>query len=197
MLRTLSFDYSTDHTLVVCLVIWQRGAAMNGVDNGQNAKLALSGLSECDLNQYVGKDIKEICDTDYVDPRVNHCAHFVSHVIGLKVGLICGSMKYETRGQGASLRVNEIYNSCSSVGDWSSRPESVKHCFIFATLASNVSSRGVMGEHPKKHIGIFLGGNVWHYSNGGDKVVTDSPQSFLNKFKGVYGQTTETYYGVL
>lgn len=54
-----------------------------------------------------------------------------------------------------------------------------------------------MGSSPKKHIGIFIDDKIWHYSNGSDKVVTDSPERFLVKFKGLYGPKTQLYFGVL
>ena len=156
---------------------------------------ALGDLKKADLASYVGQDIKEICNTGYEAANVNHCAHFVSHVLGIKLGLVCGSMKWETRGEGTSLRVNEIYNACSPRGDWDSRPAAIGRCLVFATTPGNMSGDD-MGEHPRKHIGIFIEDTIWHYSNGGDKVVTDSPTSFLNKFKGVYGASTKLYYGV-
>jgi hypothetical protein len=52
-----------------------------------------------------------------------------------------------------------------------------------------------MGSSPSKHIGIYCGDSVWHYSNTNDKVVKDSPESFLIKFKGVYGSKTKMYFG--
>jgi hypothetical protein len=35
-----------------------------------------------------------------------------------------------------------------------------------------------MPNRPKKHIGIFCDGAVWHYSNTRDKVVRVTPESF-------------------
>jgi len=160
------------------------------------AKKAIENLTKEMVNAYKGKDIKDICDTNFVDSRINHCAHFISHVIGLKIGMICGDMKFNTKGKGTSIRVNEIYNSCSSNGLWSDRPKSTTHCLIFATIDTNMKSKKMM-EHPRKHIGIYINGVVWHYSNSGDKVVTDSAESFSTKFKGVYGKNTVTYFGTL
>ena len=91
----------------------------------------------------------------------NLCAHFVSHALGLKIGMLCGDMKYKSRGKGASIRVNG----------------------------------SEMGSSPSKHIGIYCGDSVWHYSNTNDKVVKDSPESFLIKFNGVYGSKTKMYFG--
>jgi hypothetical protein len=148
------------------------------------------------LNEYVGKDIKDICDTGYDAANVNHCAHFVSHALDIKIGLICGNMKFSTKGKGASIRVNEIYNECTERGEWDKRPQSTKTCLAFTTLSSNINN-GEMGDHPRKHIGIFVEDKIWHYSNRNDKVTTDSPESFINKFKGVYGFSAQLYFGVL
>jgi len=169
---------------------------MSKVTELETTKKNIKNLTSEKLNACLGKDIKDICDKGYTDPKINHCAHFVSHVLDLKVGLVCGSMKYATRGEGTSLRVNEIYNACSSTGAWSNRPISNTHCLIFATLPSNIKN-GEMQNHPRKHIGVYINGTAWHYSNRGDKVVTDSAESFLIKFRGVYGKDTLTYYGAL
>lgn len=146
------------------------------------------------MNTFLGKDIKDICDTDFDAANLNHCAHFVSHALGVKVGLVCGSMKYDTRGQGTSIRVNEIYNACSERGLWSARPHGKKMGLAYVTLPGNVDSSGEMGTHRKKHIGVFVADTIWHYSNGQDKVVTHSPSDWHQRFKGVYGASTEMYY---
>ena len=55
-----------------------------------------------------------------------------------------------------------------------------------------------MNEHPLKHIGIFLDGVTWHYSNTRDGVVKDQEKVFITKFKHNYitaGQTVEFFYG--
>lgn len=157
---------------------------------------AIDDITTTELAAYEGKDIADICNTGYDAANVNHCAHFVSHVLEITIGLICGSMKYDTRGTGTSLRVNEIYNSCSTRGVWADKPISTKRCLVFATRPSNMDG-SEMGEHPRKHIGIYVDRNVWHYSNSGDKVVKDSVEAFLLKFKGAYGSSTALYYGVL
>jgi hypothetical protein len=36
----------------------------------------------------------------------------------------------------------------------------------------------VMNNVPRKHIGIFFGGFVWHYSNSQQKVVKQLPSQF-------------------
>lgn len=40
----------------------------------------------------------------------NHCAHFVSHALGLQLGTLCGDMSWKTRHTGASIRCDELYS---------------------------------------------------------------------------------------
>ncbi len=94
------------------------------------------------------------------------------------------------------LRVDEIFNRCDEVGLWAQRPLCLSSCLAFVTPSTNVSGNR-MGSSPRKHVGIFIDGNIWHYSNGSDKVITDSPERFLVKFKGLYGSNTQLYYGAL
>lgn len=158
-------------------------------------KVLLDAL-EATLDDYVGKDIKDICDTGFDASNHNHCAHFVSHAMGIKVGMVCGSMKYDTRGEGASIRVNEVYNAAATRGLWSAKPASMKLGLAYVTLPTNVSSNQ-MGEHPRKHIGVFIREQIWHYSNGADEVVKHGPTAWHTLFKGVYGASTQMYYSSL
>ena len=160
------------------------------------SKLKLEKLESKDLQKFEGLDIKEICSTGFDSAGLNHCAHFVSHAIDLTFGMLCGNMAWETKGRGVCIRVDEIFNRCKEVGAWESRPSCLVPCLAFVTPSTNVTGNR-MGSSPKKHIGIFTDGRVWHYSNGSDKVVTDSPERFLIKFKGLYGAKTQLYYGAL
>tara|TARA_Y100000815_G_C13086250_1_gene403949 strand:- start:113 stop:595 length:483 start_codon:yes stop_codon:yes gene_type:complete len=148
------------------------------------------------LDAFLGKDIRDICGTGFEDARVNHCAHFVGHALSINVGMVCGSMKYETRGEGASIRVDEIYNACPIRGAWGDLPKGTERCLAFVTLPSNVAE-GTMGSHPRKHVGVYIDGSIWHYSNSGDKVVKHAPEAWLLLFKGVYGDATCMYHGIL
>jgi len=71
----------------------------------------------------------------------------------------------------------------------------------FLTIASNVTTRAgnlVMGDHPRKHVGILSNNKVWNYSNTQHKVVSDSLPGFISKFNTAYqtaGTTVEFYYG--
>lgn len=160
------------------------------------SKLKLESLESKDLEKFDGLDIKDICTTGFNSPGLNHCAHFVSHALNLGFGMLCGNMSWETKGQGVCIRVDEIFNRCKVVGAWDDRPLCLAPCLAFVTPSMNVSGSR-MGNSPKKHIGIFVDGKIWHYSNGADKVIADSPERFLIKFKGLYGAKTQLYYGAL
>jgi hypothetical protein len=63
-------------------------------------------------------------------------------------------------------------------------------CLIYAVLDGYVKD-GKMSDKPSKHIGIYVNGIVWHYSNSTDKVVTQT----LSEFSGHYGAgKTVLYY---
>lgn len=86
------------------------------------SKLKLENLKISDLKTYEGLDIKEICTTGFDSAGLNHCAHFVSHVLELGFGMLCGNMTWQTKGQGVCIRVDEIFNRCKEVGLWVDRP---------------------------------------------------------------------------
>jgi hypothetical protein len=99
--------------------------------------------------------------------------------------------KEEVPFQGASTRVNEIYNSVSkeSKGDWDARPEPKDNCLIYVTIPGNIpKDRARMGEMSRKHIGIHSGGDIYHYGNTDDEVKRDTIEEFQKKFKGNYGK---------
>ena len=134
------------------------------------------------LSAYLGKSIGQICQNGYASDADNHCAHFVSHALGYKFGVTC-QMMGSARGPGANLRVQELFPHCQKVGVWSLRPSAIATCLVFITRASNVNlSAKVMANVPRKHIGIFIGGFVWHYSNSQQKVVRQTPALFSTHY---------------
>jgi hypothetical protein len=137
-----------------------------------------------DLKGFEGKTIKDICDSAYHNNADNHCAHFVSHVLDLTFGFTCKNMTGKgTRG--VNIRVHEIFPRCPKVGKWADRPVTLSPCLAFVTLASNVTvSKKHMDNVPKKHIGIYHSGNIWHYSNLKDKVVMQTPEQFSKHYAG-------------
>ena len=103
--------------------------------------------------------------------------------------------------KGATIRVDDIFKRCQTTGLLSSKPSTLNECLVFVTLASNMSKVGnklVMGNNPRKHIGILHQGKVWNYSNTKNTVLSDLENAFISKFKSAYkksGTTVEFYYG--
>lgn len=157
------------------------------------------------LVSYLGKRIDAICPFSLGKKHDhNHCAQFVSHVMGYEFAVTCKNLTAADKQRaenGASIRVNEIFNIAPEVGSWAKRSPALTSCLIFVTNSGNVQQRGPrleMKDSEKKHIGIFLNGSVWHYSNTSDKVVQDAEALFITKFKHHYttaGQTVEFFYG--
>jgi hypothetical protein len=135
-------------------------------------------ITQNQLTGYLGKSIGDICQNGYASRADNHCAHFVSHVLGYRYGVTC-QMMGKGSGPAATLRVQELFPKCRTVGLWSLRPASIKTCLVFITRAGNVNlSAKVMANVPRKHVGIFADGFVWHYSNSQQKVVKQTPAQF-------------------
>jgi hypothetical protein len=160
------------------------------------------------IKQSLNKKISDICPFSIAkNNSQNHCAHYVSHILGYDFsGITCKNFTYEDKQipeKGATIRVDDIFSQSPVLDLLSNKPGSVSECLIFVTLASNVKKVGdkyVMGNHPKKHIGIFLDGNVWNYSNSRDLVVSESLVSFQAKFEATYqtaGTSVVFYYGKL
>jgi len=155
-------------------------------------------LSLSVLEGYVGKGIKDICTTSFDSSTENHCAHFASHALGLSIGTLCGSMKWDTRGTGASIRCDELYNGLTQKGEWADRPTDKEDGMLVFVLSASGVSNGVMRAIRQKHVGILYGGKVYNYSNGKNKVVADaSVTDFHDKFKKAYaGKDISLFYGV-
>lgn len=145
-----------------------------------------------EAKDYLGKHIKDICGNEYRSESDNHCAHFVSHVKGIKVGFLCRGMTGKGTG-GASIRVHEIFAKCPKVGKWDDRPTTALNCLAFVTDSRNVDlASKKMANVPRKHVGIFSGGMVYHYSNSQNKVVKQTPAQFNHHYSG---ENIEVYYG--
>lgn len=156
-----------------------------------------SQLSTSSLQSHVGKSIDEICANGFSSPTQNHCAHFVSHALGLKLGMLCGDMLFKTKGTGASIRCDEIYNRLKTKGPWEERPKYDQGLLIFVLSAKNILG-GTMLNVPQKHVGIHFDGKVYNFSNSQHKVVVDATvDAFHAKFKALYaGGDISLYYGV-
>jgi hypothetical protein len=153
--------------------------------------MAIDAVSLEMLNEYLGKDIKDICPYGFTNKTENHCAHFVSHVLTLTFGYTC--QKLGTGGEsGRNVRVQEVFAQCPRVGkfDDPSRPAT---CLVFVTKPSNVNlAQKHISNVPKKHIGICCNGTIYHYSNTRDKVVTQTPAEFILHYRG---QTNALFFG--
>jgi len=158
------------------------------------------------LKQSLNKDIAGLCPFSIgKNSAQNHCAHYVSHIMDYELaGPTCKNFTFADKQKpetGATIRVDDIFRKCPETGLLTSKPAALTECLVFVTLASNVAKVGgnlVMGNNPKKHIGILTQGKVWNYSNSTNKVVSDLLTSFTNKFSYAYktsGTTVEFYYG--
>lgn len=146
------------------------------------------------IESFVGKPIDDICNNGFTSHRLNHCAHFVSHALGLTFPYTCA---HQTGGNAprANLRVHEIFAQCSKVARYNQ--ENTAHpLLIFVTREKNVNlATGKMGNIPQKHIGILLERQVYHYSNSQEKVVRWSPQKFHDTFERIYSGKQGLYVG--
>lgn len=136
------------------------------------------------LNQRLGDAISKICPNGYTNPNDNHCAHFISHMLEYRFGATCRTMSNGT-SPGANIRVQEVFAHCPTVGAWADRPSDVKQCLVFVTHQSNVNlKKKVMENVPKKHVGIYLDGSIWHYSNSKSQVVNVTPEEYQKHYPG-------------
>lgn len=136
------------------------------------------------LQALLGQHISKICPCGYSANSDNHCAHFVSHVVGFNFGATCSGMTGKS-GASASIRVHEIFSRCSAVGAWNSLTPTNFCGLVFITNASNVNlSTKTMINVPRKHVGIFLGvvPQIWHYSNSKQRVVRQTAQEFSHHY---------------
>ena len=159
-----------------------------------------------DLQRSLNKSISQLCPFGLGKiNNQNHCAHYVSHMMGYEfAGPTCKNFTWADKqkvAKGGTIRVDDIFKRCQTTGLLSSKPASVTECLVFVTLASNVKKIGaklIMGNQPKKHIGILKHGKIWNYSNTNNKVLSDLQATFETKFTRAYntaGTTVEFYYG--
>lgn len=155
-------------------------------------------LSSMLLDGYLGKNISAICAHGYDAADLNHCAHFVCHVMNVSVGsTTCRGMSTKKAADkiGVCIRVHELFAACPEVGmyDNASETQLASGVFVFVTAQSAVNVKTkTMTNVPKKHVGIGLNGTVWHYSNTKDEVVTATPEEFRKHYKS---QVNGLYFG--
>ncbi len=140
-----------------------------------------------ELDGYVGQNISQICDHGFTSEahHTNHCAHFVSHLLGFTFAVTCGDMTNAPH-KGGTIRVNEIYNRCANRGGWAVRPVVLIYTMIFATQATNMKQNGDMMTSPRKHMGIWSDPWVYNYSTMNHQVLKESVPDFQARLNGVY-----------
>ncbi len=159
-----------------------------------------------DIGRNLSKSIDAFCPFSIGKNRSqNHCAHYVSHIMGYEfTGPTCKNFTWADKqkpAKGATIRVDDLFKRSLNVDLLANKPAELTECLIFVTLDSNVKKVGnklVMGNHPRKHIGILYQGKVWNYSNTNNRVVSDLLAIFITKFTNAYktpSSNVEFYYG--
>jgi hypothetical protein len=143
----------------------------------------MAALTEATLIALVGKHIRDICTVGYTSDSDNHCAHFVSHVLGYQFGVTCRTMA-NGPGTPASIRVQDVFSHCLQVGEWDNRPVPLYWGLVFITNARNVNLRTQhMVNVPRKHVGIYFNfGRIYHYSNAHRHVMSQTPEQFSHHY---------------
>ena len=135
-------------------------------------------ITQQQLDSYLGKSIGVICPNGYTTNADQHSAHFLSHLLGYQFGVTCQMMS-GGRVVGATIRVQELLSRCKSAGVWSLRPASLSPCLVFITRASNVNlAAKSMSQGPRRHVGIYMNGFIWHYSSARQQVIKEIPSQF-------------------
>jgi hypothetical protein len=151
-------------------------------------------IAQPHLDAYVAQSIAAICPNAYTSSAENHSAHFVSHVLGYKFGITC-QMTSHGREPGATIRIHELFLKCKAVGVWSLRPRSLSPCLVFIARASSVNlAAKTISNAPRQHVGIYMNGFIWHYSNSRQLVIKDTPSQFKLQYPA---SDTAMFYGSL
>jgi len=139
-----------------------------------------------DIEQYLNSNISAICENSYHKNSLNHCAHFVSHIMGFRFGYLCKNQTGKgSKSSAANIKVQQVFKKCQKVGKWGDKPATLKFCLAFVTSAGEVNLKtGVMNNVPRKHIGVFHNTHIYHYSNSKNKVVKQTPAAFANHYSG-------------
>lgn len=160
--------------------------------------MPLDQTIDSSLESALGKSIDRICPNSFHDLTHNHCAHFVSHMLGFDFSFTCREFKGGSKA-GGNIRVHELFARCPRVGPWDEAPlGSGKPLIAFVTRRDVVDvGRKMMENIPQKHVGIYHDGHIYHYSNTPDKVVKWTPEKFLEVFEGVYDGRQGLFFGTL
>jgi hypothetical protein len=151
-------------------------------------------ITQQQLDASVGNSIAAICPNGYTSHAENQSAHFVSHALGYRFGVTC-QMTSHGREPGATIHIQELFQNCRAVGVWSLRPRSLSPCLVFITRAPSVNlGAKTMSNVPRQHVGIFMNGFIWHYSNSRQQVIKETPSQFRLQYPSA---DTAMFYGSL
>jgi hypothetical protein len=101
------------------------------------------------------------------------------------------------RADGANLRVQELFALCTGRQEILVCP-TVGEGLIFVSERRHFHDSPVRIDNvPKKHVGIQLNGNVWHYSNSRHKVVIQSVGDFLFHYREQNKHINALWHGSL
>ncbi len=158
------------------------------------ANLAPNTTTVPNLENYLGQTVDTFCGKyGTVGDSFNHCAHFVCHVLSLKIpgAALCSNVggtkySYEDRSKGFCIRVNQVFNNCNNRAYWDDKNLPSGTCLIIATIPANIETTSPLsiGQMSHKHIGFYTGGQVYHYSNTRDKVIKQAVSEFKNHYGG-------------
>jgi hypothetical protein len=156
-------------------------------------------ITEAALDAYLGQSVEDFCSMFGKKGDVhNHCAHWVSHALGFRIGKLCNQMTFEHRKRsddGRSLTVDALFNQCPERDYWDKKPDNLTTCLIFAVLPKGIGKSGgtlTMSAIANKHVGIYLNGHAYNYHNKSSEGVHKDSAQF---FKSLYGSTTVVLYG--
>jgi hypothetical protein len=153
--------------------------------------LPAQSATTLNLEAYLDQTIEQVCGKyGTTGDSINHCAHFVSHVLSLRIpgAALCSNVgdstyTYAERNLGFCVRVNQVFNSCGHRARWSDG-DLDGSCLIVATIAGNIEKESplTIGTMSKKHIGFHVCGQVYHFSNTQDKVIKQAVSIFKNHY---------------
>ncbi|MFO1066060.1 MAG: hypothetical protein U0892_19545 [Pirellulales bacterium] len=142
-------------------------------------------ITTSQLDSWLGKSITDICLNGYASASANHCAHFVGHALALSGGYTCRNATGK-HNLGASLRVHEVFDRCTGHFEVN-QCNSSYNGLVFVSARNNFHNHAghvTLENVPRKHVGIILGGHVWHYSNTRRMVVVQPMSQFLFHYAG-------------
>lgn len=154
-------------------------------------------MANVSIDGYVSKPIKDICQ-NLNGSDLNHCAHFVSHVLGIQFGYTCSAQSGKRLSPSANIRVQELFAQCPTVAEWDDTAVKSKTLLVFVTKKGNLVDlkTKTFGNIPKKHVGVLWKDNVYHYSNSADHVMKQAPADFFSRMTSAYGPL-QKFYGTL